>query len=128
MADWFNDDPFDGIFEEFFGRGRPGFKRREKFIVGEDEERTVDVIEVGDKAYLIFELPGFDEEDVSINTKGKTIEISIEKKNVDGIKEYLAQKLASGLKYARKLPDSISPKNFSYSLKNGILEIKFDRM
>lgn len=127
MADWFNDDPFDSIFEEFFGRSRPGFRKREKFIIGEDEERVIDVIDTGDKAYLIFELPGYNEEDVSIDIRGRTIEISIEKRNVEGIKEYLAQKLSAGLRYARKLPDSINPKNFEYTLKNGILEIKFDK-
>lgn len=125
MADFFNDDPFESIFEEFFGRARPGVRRRQ-FIRGEDEERVIDVLEDGKKAYLIFELPGYEEEDVSINLKGKTIEISIEKKNVEGMKEYLAQKLSTGMKYTRTLPDSINPKNFEYSLKNGILEIKFD--
>lgn len=127
MADWFNDDPFDSIFEEFFGGSRPGFRKREKFIIGEDEERVIDVIDTGDKAYLIFELPGYNEEDVSIDIRGRTIEISIEKRNVEGIKEYLAQKLSAGLRYTRKLPDSINPKNFEYTLKNGILEIKFDK-
>ena len=46
MADWFNDDPFEGIFEEFFGKSRPGFKKREKFIIGEDEKRVYKCIRI----------------------------------------------------------------------------------
>ena len=125
MADFFDEDPFESIFEEFFGKARPS--RREAFARGESEERIIDVLEDEDYFYFVFELPGYEEGDVSISVKGRAIEIVIEKKNIDGIKEYLAQKLSAGIKYRKILPDYIHAKNFEYTLKNGILEIKFAR-
>ena len=128
MADWFWDnDPFESIIEEFFGRGRYAGGRREHIIRGEDDERVIDVIEDENHAYLIFELPGYEEGDVSISVKGKTLEISLSKKNTEGMKEYLAQKLSSGLKYTRTLPEQLNSRDYEYTFKNGILEIKFNK-
>ena len=126
MADWIEgDDPFEGIFQEFFGRGRPRSRGRGRFTRGEEEERTIDLVEDAEHVYLIFELPVYGEDDVSIDVNGRTLEIRIEKKNVDGIKEYLAQKLSTGMSYTRTLPDSALAQNFTYTLNNGILEIVF---
>lgn len=125
MDDFFSDDPFEDIFEEFFGKRR-GI-RREHFIRGEEEERVIDFLEDEKNIYLVFELPGYEEEDVFVNVKGKTIEISVEKKNLEGVKEYLARKLSEGIRYIRNLPAGVDGKNFNHSLKNGILEIKFNK-
>lgn len=129
MADFFEDDPFEEIVREFFGHNgiskqRP---RRETAITGESEERIIDAIQDEENSYLIFELPGFNEEDVSINIKGAIIEIIVKKKNVEEIKDYLAERLSHGFKYSRKLPNFISTKDYGYTLKNGVLEIKFGR-
>lgn len=127
MSNWFDDDPFENLVEEIFGRNNPNSRRKEHFTQGEEDERVIDVLEDESRAYLIFELSGYEKEDVSITVRGKTIEILIHKKNVEGIKDYLAQKLAVGMKYSRNLPEQINPRKFDYTLKNGILEIKFNK-
>ena len=92
---FFDDDGFDSIVDEFFGRRGHGTDRRKKsaFIRGEDEERVIDFIEDDDNVYLIFELPGFNEKDVAVVVKGKSIEISAQKKSIDKVRDYLAEKL-----------------------------------
>ena len=124
---FFDDDPFENIVEEFFGRHKPFGSKREQFIRGEGEERVIDFIETNDKVYLIFELPGYSEEDVTVELKGRHIEITAQKNNLENIKEYLAQKLSKGLRYKRTLPDFINPKKFDCTIKNGILEIIFQK-
>lgn len=127
MSDFFDDesDPFDSIFQEFFGRGRGGIKRN--FVRGEGEERVIDLLEEGKKIYLIFEVPGYEEEDLQINIKGRVLEITIKKKDTEGIKEYLAQKLSTGIRMSRNLPESINTKDYDYTIKNGVLEIVFNK-
>lgn len=121
MADFFDDDPFESIFEHFLERSRPG--RGNSFIRGEDEERVSALIEDKQHVYLIFELPGYTEEDVSVTMRGRILELRVKKQTMEGIKEYLAQKLAAGLHYTRALPDFVSPQGFSYTMKHGVLEI-----
>ena len=129
---FFDDDSFENIIDEFFGRSR-GFgtgrqsKRRETFVRGEEEERVIDFIEDEDKVYLVFELSGYNEKDVVVVINGKSIEITAQKKILDGVKEYLAQKLLQGAHYKRNLPDFINPKKFSHNLRNGILEVCFEK-
>ena len=124
--DSFDDfDPLNSIVREFFG-GTPR-RYREEFIRNEEEERVIDFIEGKDRIYLIFELAGFNEDDVFVSVSGKTITIEATKKNLEEIKEYLSQKLRKGIKYRQTLPESANPKKFKYTLKNGILEVVFDR-
>ena len=73
--DIFNNDPFESIVREFFGQ-TPKRRYEKKFIESEDEERVIDLIESDGKAFFIFELPGYDEDDVFVNVSGKTIEIT----------------------------------------------------
>lgn len=124
-----DNDPFESIVREFFGpNGVPNRRyKREAFIRGEDDERVINIVEDSDYTYIIFELPGFEEEDVMIRIKDSIVEIKIQKKNLEGIKEYLAQKLKTGMSYTRRLPEAINPKNYEYTLVNGILEIKFGK-
>ncbi|GEM_PF-949383 len=123
-----DEDPFDSIVREFFG-GEPLHrrKRREQFIRGEDEERKIDFVEDEDYVYFIFELPGFSEKDVSVIVNGRELEISAEKVNGEGIQDYLHQKLRQGLVIRRELPNFVSNKGFSHTIKNGVLEIVFNK-
>ncbi|MFA4960328.1 MAG: Hsp20 family protein [Candidatus Pacearchaeota archaeon] len=123
--DVFGNDPFD-IFREFFGE-TPKRRYKKNFIKGEEEERVIDLIESGDKAYLIFELPGYEEDDIFVNVSGKTIEIIAKKKDTEEIKEYLSQKFKQGVQYKRVLPEFINTKKFDYTQKNGILEVVFSK-
>lgn len=124
---FFDDDPFEDIVREFF-RDSPGNeRRREQFIKGEDEERLVDFVEDKNKIYLIFELPGYNEKDVSIIIKGKELEITAKKSNKEEIQDYLHQKLSQTLLIKKNLPDFINSKRFLHTLRNGVLEIIFDK-
>jgi HSP20 family molecular chaperone IbpA len=123
--DPFGEDPFD-IFREFFGE-RPTKRYKRQFIQGEEDERVIDLIETDKKAYFIFELPGFDEEDLSVEVIGNSIEIIAKKKNLSEVKDYLANKLKPVVRYKRNLPSFISTKKFSYTQKNGILEVVFNK-
>ena len=119
-------DPFDDIIREFFG-GSPirRSRKREQFISGEDEDRTIDFVEDENYVYLIFELPGFNEKDISVIVKGKELEITAHKSNGENIPDYLHQKLRQGLHVKKRLPNFVSSKKFKKSMRNGILEIKF---
>ena len=127
----FNDDeedPFDSLVREFFGKPSRGMRqRRSRFIEGEDEERVIDVVDVDDKIYLIFEMPGYSEDDIEVSVSNKIIQIAAKKHDTEEIKEYLAQKLSKGIQFKRALPDYINTKTFKHTLRHGILEICFSK-
>ncbi len=126
--DFFGNDPFENIVREFFS---PGIRRRKSntFIMGEEEDRNIDFIEDNDYVYLIFELQGYNEKDVSIKINGNELEIKASKKEnvceLENIQNYLTQKLCRGILIKKILPRFVSPKNFKQTFKNGILEVKF---
>lgn len=126
MSFFDDDDPFDSIVREFFGAS-PIRRRRNQgqFIKGENEDRTIDFIEDEDYIYLVFELPGFSERDVSVIVKGKELEVSAQKSNGENIQDYLNQKLRQGFIIRKQLPNFVSTKNFKHTMRNGILEITF---
>jgi len=130
---FFNDnDPFENIVREFFGQSpasERGRRKTERVIEGEREEREIDFVETKNKTFLVFELPGYDKKDILITFKGKHIEISAEKKSSDKgeIQSYLSQKLGRGILIQKELPKFIKTKNFEYTVKNGILEISFNK-
>ena len=123
-----DNDPFDEIIRNFLGNAQ-GIKRRHKenFIKGEDEDRIIDFIEDDERVYLVFELPGYDEKDISIMIKGKDLKITAKKLDAENIQDYLHQKLKQGVSIEKKLPDFVNLKKFSKTMKNGVLEIVFDK-
>jgi HSP20 family molecular chaperone IbpA len=122
---FFNDDPFEDIVSSFFG---PGVSRRTRVSrKREREEDESEFLETSDAFYLILEVPGFNEEDVFIKLKGHELEIQISKKNLEGIKHYLVSKLEQGIHLIKEIPQDANSKNFSYTLKNGILEVKIPK-
>ncbi len=128
MSIFDSNDPFDSIFREFFEEATPARRyRRETIIHGEEDERVMDLIEDEDRAFFIIELPGYTEEDITISINDRTLSITARKKNVEGIKPYLAQKLAQGLKFRRTLPEGIKTKQWKYTCKHGIVEIIFPK-
>lgn len=122
---FFNDDPFEDIVREFFSGSSP--RRREQFIRGEEEDRIIDFVEDNGKVCLIFELPGYEEKDVSIQVDKAKITISANKANSENIKEYLNSRLSQGISISKKLPSFVDPKNYSLTMKNGVLEIVFNK-
>ena len=127
---FFDDDPFDDIIREFFG-GKTGLaptmRKREHVIRGEEEDRVIDFLETDDAFYLIFELPGYTEKEVMVAVKGRDVEIQAQKKRQEGVQDYLMQKLQAGILYRKTLPSFINSKRFSTTMKNGVLEITFEK-
>lgn len=132
---FFDDDPFEDLVREFFGgRNRPNSGQvgsSKGFIEGEEEDRNIDFIDGENLIYVIFEIPGYGEKDVVVLVKGNCLEVNIGKKDrvcdVENVQSYLTRKLCNGIKIRKTLPKSVNPKNFKYSVKNGILEIVFSK-
>ena len=124
----FDDDPFNDLFRDFFGRQPQGRSRRKSAVIrGEDDERTIDYIEQNGYVYLLFELPGFSEKEVEITITGRELTITAQKKNGEQVQGYLRQKLAQGVTLTRTLPEFVSTKKFTHTMKHGILEVIFAR-
>jgi HSP20 family protein len=122
-----NDDPFDSIIKEFFGGAATRRQNRDDFIEGEEEDRTIDFFEDEKKIYLIFELPGFTEKDIQVLIKNQTLEVRAQKKDNTKTQQYLIQKLHEGNFIKKTIPKFANSKKFSHTMKNGILEIIFDK-
>jgi len=120
----FFDDDFGDIIDDFL---RDYSRNRERFISGEDEERMIDLVEDKESVYLIFEMPGFNEEDISIKVNDKELRITAKKSNLSRIRGYLYQKLKEGYSIKKNLPETINANKIDYSVCNGIVEIKFKK-
>lgn len=128
MADWFDDDPFESIVREFLGNsGSKRVRKNNQVISGEEEDRNLDFIETKDNFYLIAELPGFSEKELMIVIKGQEIQITANKKKSENIQSYLQQKLQEGQEITKVLPKNVKTKNFKKTMKNGVLEITFNK-
>jgi HSP20 family protein len=119
------DDDFDSIVREFFGEKSPGRIAQRKVISGEDEERNLDFIETPENFFVVFEIPGYDKENVQVEIKGSEIIIQANKKCSEKVEDYLAKRLNQGIKIIKMLPKGIKTKKFEHTFKNGVLEIKF---
>ena len=76
---------------------------------------------------MVFELPGYYEKDISVIAKGKELEIIANKFNGENIQDYLHQKLRQRLHFKKQLPDFINAKSCHHTMRNGILEIVFNK-
>lgn len=120
-------DPFEELVRELLGNRNSKIRRGsyEEIIGNEEEERVIDFIEDEGHVYLIFELPGYDKKDVLISIKNQELEITVKKRGISDIQDYLMEKLNNSLFIKKRLPDFIKIKNYSYTLKNGVLEVVF---
>jgi len=125
MSFFENNDQFESIINELFS-GRPR-RNQNTIIQGEEEDRNIDFLETKDKIYLIFELPGYNKKDLNVNIKNKELEIKAKKTNGENIQDYLTQKLHRGFSIQKTLPESINVKKSSHTMKNGVLEITFNK-
>lgn len=91
---------------------RPG---EPPFDLREEREPLVDVLAGDREITVIAELPGVDKQDISINAKERTLNISVDTKE---------------RKYHKKLelPDKVDPSSARPSYKNGVLEITLRRI
>ena len=122
---WFDDDPFEDIFKEFFGESSKTKNYRDRILENEEDERFIDYAEDEKNVYFIFELPGYNENDVSVIVKDGKINVKVQKKDTGDVQAYLNEKLVRGVSIIKKLPQFIKTKNFSQTMKNGILEVTF---
>ena len=120
--EFFGNDPFESIFRDFFGsRSRNG--ARKKIIKSESEDRITDFIEDKNNSYLVFELPGYNSEEVSVLINGNVVEV-IAKAKVREMQSYLSSKLEERKIIRKTLPADLNLKKMSHTFNNGILEIK----
>lgn len=131
--DDFLNSPFDEIVREFFG-GNPNkrirksrFEETDKDSEGEEESRRSDSLDLGEKIAFIFELPGYDERDLKLEVKDRTLIIEVKKKSECKMQDYLSKKLCKGESIKKTLQPYIDFKDFKYSFKNGILEVIFNK-
>ncbi len=124
---FFDDDPFEDIVREFFGGNSVPNKRSNTIISGEKEERVIDFIEDENYVYLIFEFPGYEEGDIFVSVKGRELQVKAKKHSLEKIQSYFSEKLNQGISVQKTLPRFINPKKFKYTIKNGVLEITFNK-
>ncbi len=121
---FFDDDPFEDFVNQFFNRG-PGYSRDSGMISGEQDERTIDFIETDKDVFIIFELPGYNKEDVLVDVSKGDIGVVAKKKISESVADYLAHKLSAGVELRKPLPKFLQKKKYELNFKNGILELRF---
>lgn len=84
-------------------------------VVEEIREPIVDVFDEKDHILVIAELPGISEENVKINLEGDILKLSAENKERKYAKEVL-------------LPSKVKKESIKSSYKNGMLEIKLEKI
>lgn len=83
-------------------------------VVEEEREPLTDVFDEKDEILVISEIPGVEEESITLTLKGDILEISAISKSRAYRKEVL-------------LPLEVKQENLSYSYKNGVLEIRIKK-
>lgn len=83
-------------------------------VVEEEREPLIDVFDEKDEILVISEIPGVDEEGISLTLKGDILEIFASGKNRIYRKEVI-------------LPLEVEQENLSYSYKNGVLEVRIKK-
>lgn len=125
--DNFGRDPFEELVSEFFG----GSGRRTNNFISESDHDESDILEDDDSYYLIFELPGYNEKDVNVEVSGNELTITFGKRerdcDIEGVQNYLAEKLSRKSVVKRILSDKLDIKNFSKAMNNGLLEVTFNK-
>jgi HSP20 family protein len=121
-------DPFEDIVREFFGSSPSRrVSRNGDVIAGENEERNIDFVESDNNFYFVFELPGYEKEDVLIEIKNDRLIVNAEKKPTERVESYMAQKLSHGVHMAKIIPSFVKNKKFEKTFSNGILEVRFKK-
>lgn len=125
-----SDDPFDEIVRQFFGDSARVSRRvsnGNRIIEGEEDERMIDFVEDDKKAYVVFDLPGYREEDVRVVIEGNDIEVIARRKVLESVPGYLASRLNSGIELKKPLPKGLGKKKYSWTFRNGVLEVIFEK-
>lgn len=125
------DDSFEDIVRGFFGDSnminQSRISQNGDVISGEYEERNIDFIETDKNFFIVFELPGYEKEDVNLEIKGEKLIVTAFKKLSEKIAPYMAQKLSNGIRIVKKIPKFIKIKRYETTFSNGVLEVKFKK-
>jgi len=111
---------------QFFNRSS-GYQRENEVISGEQDERTIDFIETDNNVFIVFELPGYNKEDVKVDVSKNEIEVIAKKRVGESIADYLKHKLSTGVELRKPLPKFLQKKKYELNFKNGILELRFGK-
>lgn len=92
---------------------------------------SVDIKESDDNVTLTFELPGMDKADIKVMVENNALTVSgkREARHEDKESNYLVSEISSG-EFSRSftLPDYLDTEKIKADYKNGLLEIKLDRL
>jgi HSP20 family molecular chaperone IbpA len=119
-------DPFDDIFRSFFG-GTPVRSRRSRVRVAGGEEETVSFVDDDNYVYLILELPGFLGNEISVDVDERIVVVRAKSRKIEGVQDYLKRRLSEGVELRKQLPTYASPKKFTHTFSNGVLEVTFSK-
>ena len=118
---FFNNGPFDHMFNSFFDNSEFAAEKYEKFF-----KPSVDILENDSSFELFLTLPGMDKKDISIEFKNDELMISGERKEFTDTKEskYHLSEIHVG-KFSRKfhLPENIDTDKVSAVMQDGVLKV-----
>ena len=97
---------------EPFGNIKKTFKG--SVVVEQEREPLTDVFDEKDEILILFEIPGVNEDGITVDLKGDILEISAVSKNRKYEKNVL-------------LPGQFEKEKLTYSYKNGILEVRIKK-
>lgn len=120
---FFDDDSFEDIVKGFFGDNLDS----QRTIKSERNRRIIDFIDTENKIYFVFELPGYNKDDISVKVEKKDLEVVARKKNLENVRKYLSQKLSQGISITRELPTNVKTKGYTSYFNNGVLEVGFNK-
>jgi len=122
-----DNDPFESIVREFFqGTGPARTTSSRNFLKSEKEERVIDYIEEGKTIYFVFELFGYNKEDIKVEVGKDFVKVEAKKKNMEKVQDYLVNKLSKGMKIKKEVP-GLKVKKHNWTFKNGVLEVEVEK-
>ena len=122
-----DNDPFESIVKEFFQGTRPARTTSSRdFLKSEKEERVIDYIEEGKTIHFVFELFGYNKEDIKVEAGKGFVEVEAKKKNMEKVQDYLVNKLSRGMKIKKEVP-GLKVKKYKWTFKNGVLEVEVEK-
>ncbi len=120
---------FDNFFDDFIGRSYPVFHQKRNVV----QQRATDIYEEGDTIVFELEMAGVKKENVSINSKGKVLTISVnqqenqENSEAEARKYYRRERNQESFERSFNLSFEIESKAVSAQMNDGILIVKVGR-
>ncbi len=121
------------LFRDFWGM-RPRLPARERALEPREElgliQPFTDILETDKEIVVSAEIPGVAKDDISINVREDSIEISAEtKREEEEEKEGFIRRERSYGRYYRSyaLPSPVNPEEAKATYKNGVLEVRMPK-